>query len=82
MCCFAAQEHRQMDQIGIRFDMGQRYALDRARIAWLKMTQPNTSVHTLAPLGGPDTAGRMTAHWLEPEFVEYLRSVKFQFELI
>jgi hypothetical protein len=39
-------------------------------------------VDMLPPLGGPDPAGKVTLHWLEPEFVDYLRAAGFQFDLI
>ena len=69
--------------IGIRFDADQRRAFDEARRSWIETTpREGVRVDLLPSLGGPDPAGKVTLHWLEPEFVDYLRAAGFQFDLI
>ncbi len=69
--------------LGIRFDADQLRAIDEARRSWIARTpREGVRVDMLPPLGGPDPAGKMTLHWLEPEFVDHLRTAGFQFEVI
>jgi hypothetical protein len=69
--------------LGIRFDADQRRAIDEARRSWIATTpREGVRVHVLPPLGGLDPAGKMTLHWLEPEFVDHLRTAGFQFDVI
>jgi hypothetical protein len=69
--------------LAIRFDADQRRAIDEERRAWIaKKPREGMRVDALPPLGGPDPAGKMTAHWLEPEFVDHLRAAGIPFELI
>ena len=69
--------------IGICFDASDRRAIEEARRSWSEQEfGPGSRMEVLPPLGGPDSAGKMTIHWLEAEFVSYLRVKGFQFDLI
>jgi hypothetical protein len=69
--------------IGIRFDATDRMTIDEARRSWVaERFGPGATLDIMPPLGGPDPSGKMTMHRVEPDFVNFLRSNGFQFELI
>jgi hypothetical protein len=76
------EQIRMAQGISIRFDEKDRDAFEKTRDDWLDQKfGAGSRMDTLPPLGGP-ISGKMTAHMLESEFVDYLQAKGFRFEII
>jgi hypothetical protein len=71
------------EMLSIRFDSDDRRTIDEARTSWnARQLRLGPRIDMLPPCGGPDPAGKMTLHWLDSEFIDYLRARGLQFDLI